>query len=294
MKPFAFDNFADLLISMTMITIDKEKCTQCKTCSDICPVLSFNTDMTGTPLGCIDCQQCGAVCPHGAVKFDEIGLFESIRSDIEPEQMKVLIEHRRTHRNFSSQKVEKDTIESFIHDLRFSPTASNNQNLEFTVLADRSEIAHLNEMVIQTIRSRFKKALNPITLPILKLIYGKSVQNMWATKQKFLYKSSVRHDMITYNAPVVIIVHAPTAPTGMPMLNAGIWTGMALLYAESKGLATCVNGYIVNALQHNGKLRKSLGIPAHQQVYSCLLIGYPKKKFSFRTNRRKPVIHWKV
>jgi nitroreductase/NAD-dependent dihydropyrimidine dehydrogenase PreA subunit len=277
-----------------MIAINKEKCTGCKTCSDVCPLLAFNNDMTGTPIDCINCQQCGAACPHGAVSFDNIGLYESIRSTIQPDQMKVLIENRRSHRNFSPQKVEKETIESFLTDLRFSPTASNNQNLEFTVLADRSQIAHLNEMVIQTIRGRFKKALNPFTIPFLRFIYGKSLHTLLAAKQKFVNKSLVKHDMITYNAPVVIIVHAPTAPTGMPMLNAGIWTGMALLYAETKGLATCVNGYTVNALQYNKKLRSSLGIPNHHQVYSCLLLGYPKKKFAFVANRRKPVIHWKV
>jgi hypothetical protein len=126
----------------------------------------------------------------------------------------------------------------------------------------------------------------------MAMMMGKRAHTLVKAKQKFLKKAEAKPDMITYNAPVVILVYAPQSLMGMPILNAGIWTGMALLYAETLGLSTCVNGYIVNALAHNTKFRSSLGIPTGHQVFSALLVGYGKKKFAYMVNRQNPTIDW--
>jgi nitroreductase/NAD-dependent dihydropyrimidine dehydrogenase PreA subunit len=275
-----------------MIITDSTKCKKCQLCKDICPTFSYNNDMTGSYVDCIDCQQCIALCPQGANKKVGLDNYLIELSQIPPVEFERLLAQRRSHRDFTNQRVENDVIEKFIHHLRFSPTASNNQNLSFTVITNRDTIAVLNETVIHTLRQRFNKAINPLTKPLMAMMMGKRAHTLVKAKQKFLKKAEAKPDMITYNAPVVILVHAPQSLMGMPVLNAGIWTGMALLYAETLGLSTCVNGYIVNALAHNAKFSNSLGIPSGHQVFSALLLGYGKKRFAYRVNRQDPSIHW--
>jgi nitroreductase/NAD-dependent dihydropyrimidine dehydrogenase PreA subunit len=275
-----------------MITTDHTKCKKCNLCRDHCPTLSYNNDMTGNYADCIDCQQCEAVCPHGAISSSGMDPMPMEYSKIDADEFQRLIAQRRSHRDFSSQNVSGEQVQAFISHLRFSPTASNNQNLSFTVITNKDEIAKLNETVIQTITARFKNTINPLTKPLLTLMLGKRAQSLVNAKAKFLKKADAKPDMITYNAPVVILVHAPQSLMGMPVLNAGIWTGMALLYAETLGLSTCVNGYIVNALTHNSAFKSHLAIPDDHQVFSCLLLGYGKKRFTYKVNRKEPPINW--
>lgn len=98
--------------------------------------------------------------------------------------------------------------------------------------------------------------------------------------------------MITYKAPALILIHAPKTPTGMPTHDANIWTGMASLYAELLELATCINGYIVNAFKRNKDLKKLVAIPPAHEVHSAILIGYPKLKYKSRVERKTPKINF--
>jgi nitroreductase/NAD-dependent dihydropyrimidine dehydrogenase PreA subunit len=275
-----------------MIQVNTEICQQCQSCSDICPGLSFNNDMTGSYNECIGCQQCVSTCAHGAVQWAGFELTEQTKANISVEEFRRLISQRRSHRDFSHKTISRDVIESFIHHLRYSPTASNNQNLQFVVITDRTHIAELNNVVIEHLKKRFTRAINGITRPLLRLVYGTRMKSIEKVKSKFFRKAEKKHDMVTYNAPVVVIVHAPQTPTGMPSLNAGIWTGMALLYAEILGLSTCVNGYIVNAFDGNDKLKKRYGVPAKHSVFSAILLGYGRKKYHFTVQRNNPSIQW--
>ena len=55
--------------------IDKEKCTNCMTCVDVCPMGVFaNKDgeaVVETPEECIGCRACEAQCPENAIEVVE-------------------------------------------------------------------------------------------------------------------------------------------------------------------------------------------------------------------------------
>lgn len=275
-----------------MVTIDRDKCSECKSCEKICPTLSFNTDMSDIAPECIACYHCITQCQQGALNIDEATPIVNRPMNITSDEFEALMQQRRSHRDFQSKPVPREVIENFISKLRFSPTASNNQNLHFTVITDRSVITNLNDVVIETLSGKFRKSLNSFTLPFLRLFYGKYTDVLLFTKRRFLKKAEVKHDMITYNAPVVILIHAPETPTGMAWLNAGVWTGMALLYGEVSGLSSCVNGYIVNALNSHHRYCHQLGIPSNHRIYSCILLGYAKRNFPHFSIRRDPAINW--
>ena len=51
--------------------VDKEKCTGCGTCRDVCPVDVFEIEngksIVKNPDECIQCQACVASCPEKAI-----------------------------------------------------------------------------------------------------------------------------------------------------------------------------------------------------------------------------------
>jgi nitroreductase len=253
--------------------------------------MDFDLEISDFPAGCIKCYHCVAACKTGALQ--RIGTISEDRFQIEihPEEMELLIAQRRTHRDFSNRKIAPETLLEFISKLRYSPTASNCQNLHFTVITSGQIIARLNDMTLEELRHRFSK-LNRLTIPIAAIKYGKGLSKLLSVKEKFLQKSKLNPSMITYNAPAVILVHAPDETATMPQLNAGIWTGMAILYAELLDLGTCVNGYVVTAMKSSAAMRNKFQIPEGHKVMSCILLGYPKDKYYLKVERNEPSINW--
>jgi len=61
--------------------------------------------------------------------------------------------------------------------------------------------------------------------------------------------------------------------------DANIWATYTSIYANTMGLGTCFNGFIVHAMKKKNRLFAELGIPAGHRVYASLLVGYPKVKY---------------
>ena len=61
---------------MIMVEVDKDKCTGCEECINICPQEVFDlVDGKSEPTRadeCVDCQSCVEACPEGAVTVNEI------------------------------------------------------------------------------------------------------------------------------------------------------------------------------------------------------------------------------
>ena len=189
------------------------------------------------------------------------------------------MQQRRSHRIFSTQQVSPEVLKEFVEHMRFSPTASNLQSLSFTIITNKAKLKEINDLTIETI-SKAYKSVNRFSKPLIRFFKGKkALKKMEKSKRKFMEKAELREDMICYNAPALIVIHSESNPVGMPCHDAGIWTGMATLYAELLNLSTCINGFIVNAAKRNSKIKETMHIPANKEIYSTILIGYPKLKF---------------
>ncbi|MFW6449488.1 MAG: ATP-binding protein [Nanoarchaeota archaeon] len=55
--------------------IDEEKCTNCGTCVEVCPVEVFKkgekTAIVDNPNECIGCRACEAQCPESAIMMED-------------------------------------------------------------------------------------------------------------------------------------------------------------------------------------------------------------------------------
>ncbi|MCU4156956.1 nitroreductase family protein [Carboxylicivirga sp. A043] len=274
-----------------MVKISADNCIKCKKCEAICPVTGVDIENNNISKDCIQCYHCGAICPQKAIGKGKL-VGKTSQNNIQPYDFELLMEQRRSHRIFSTQQVSPELLKKFVEHMRYSPTASNLQNLSFTIVTNKKKLKEINDLSIETISKAFR-SINDITKPIIRLLKGRhTLKTMEQSKRKFLQKAELRKDMICYNAPALIVVHSESMPTGMPCHDANIWTGMATLYAELLNLSTCINGYIVNAAKRNKKIKQVLHIPIKNEIHSTILIGYPRTKFENRIERKMPKINF--
>jgi nitroreductase len=65
-----------------------------------------------------------------------------------------------------------------------------------------------------------------------------------------------------------------------------------VLMAETMGLGTCLNGFLVTAIKRSEELRKVLNISDDHQVHVTFTVGYPDVEF-LRLVARNPVnVKW--
>ena len=121
------------------------------------------------------------------------------------------------------------------------------------------------------------------------LMMGKNVFERM-NRYRLKFDNSQRSNMIVYNAPALIAVHAPKAKNSLAAMDASIWLGQAVLYAPSLGLGSCINGFIVKAAKRNHRIPALLSVPKDHELLAVLLIGFPANRFVNLVERKEPNI----
>ena len=142
-----------------MITLDKEKCTNCGICNDVCPNYCFtmtegNKLQLVHPEHCCDCGHCISLCPPGALSHEAIPRDELIqfsRSVPAPDAMKELLQGRRSIRIYKDRQVSDADIQTLLDVGMYAGTSSNGQTEGFLVVQNRGRLLELERLVIQTI-----------------------------------------------------------------------------------------------------------------------------------------------
>ena len=59
-----------------MYIVNKDKCSGCASCADVCPTeaIRIEADKAVITWECIDCGACPRVCPEGAIKKQDAAL----------------------------------------------------------------------------------------------------------------------------------------------------------------------------------------------------------------------------
>ena len=111
-------------------------------------------------------------------------------------------------------------------------------------------------------------------------------------KKKFIARQTPESSQVCHHAPVVMLFHAPVTKFGMAEADAYIWSTYTSIYANTLGLGTCFNGFIVSAMERSKAMRKEFKIPLRHNVYAALLIGHPKVKYTNEAGREKPMANF--
>jgi len=266
---------------MSIIGIDKDKCSNCKQCIQECGRGYFSVDEDGQVLfndnsiGCNICGHCIAICPEEAIETENLDDVETISGIDSPENIvesgKLLkfLRAKRSIRRYKNKKVPKELLEKVFEAMRYAPSAGNARAWRYIILSDPEKIKKLDE-------------------EIAKVNYG--YMGFQSAEQALEYLKSTGRSLF-YDAPHLIvlyyrIVEKNTVMVGLRANDAGIALTYGMLEAESLGLGTCWIGMVQGAIPMNKEILKILGIKG--MVLGAFTLGYPAIKYR-RTVPRPPL-----
>lgn len=277
---------------LVLIIVDSGKCIKCNLCNKVC--VSNLIDLEKNQVDSEDCSRCFhclAVCPQEAITFQgELpgSLEEPFIDDGDFERF---IQQRRSCRNYLGKDIPEELLKKIAGITRYSPTGTNTQKVHVTILKSREKVEQFANTMMTFYHKFFKVAINKFTYPFFRIIVGKDKAIRAFKTKRFFKRFFDGDDVLTYNAPSLFIFHIDTRDSSTPSDDCIIASTISNLYAESLGLASCFNGFIVYGLNLYKKLKKDLNIPLHHKVYSTFLLGYPNVKFKRKVFREETRIN---
>lgn len=262
-----------------MVQIDREKCTGCGLCAGDClgKAISLESGTAEIIKSCFMCGHCVAICPVEAVSFRgeeyDMADVESVGEGfgIDSNTMLHAIKTRRSIRQFKKQRVDRAILETVLEAGRFSPTASNAQNVRYIVFNEETE--ELRRISMEELRSyehdeeAFRKVFPP---PF-------SRDRMDFANDDFLFKG----------APVIILTVSPSA------VNGTIAAANMELQAVAEGLGMLYVGFFVRMAAQSRRIRSFLGLDEDEQVVNCLCFGWPDVEYQRTVPRKKLNAKWR-
>ncbi|MCP4312792.1 MAG: 4Fe-4S dicluster domain-containing protein [Bacteroidetes bacterium] len=274
-----------------MPKIELENCIKCLKCVNDCPADAIDIEHGTINDKCIHCGHCVAICPESTV-FPDDGVINKLYSPaVSPGDFQNMSAGIRTCRSYHKKKVDDMTLEALIENMRHYPSASNSRPISITIVKSREIIERLNNRTAQKIINAIRFITSPAIRPFLRLFAPKlDVSGLNDYKKQFIERQIPESSQVCHHAPAVALFHAPVTKYGMASADAYIWATYTSIHANTLGLGSCFNGFIVTAMQRSKSMRRELGIPAKHQLYAALLIGHPKVKYTNEAGRDKPKV----
>ena len=269
------------------LAIDTALCVRCGRCARVCPsrILRQQEEkgpiLTENPQSCIGCGHCAAACPANAVRHS---LFPpekvhpySVGDYPTPEQMMTLCKGRRSNRAFTAAPVPADALRQIVEAAHRAPTASNLQQVAFTVVSDPGRLRQITEFTLAVYRSALKKLRNPLLKPIVRLAMPGALRYV-PTFERLLRAYDAGDDLILRGATAVVLIHTPAANRfGAEDANLAYQNGS--LMAECLGVSQFYTGFVLAAVKQDGKgtLERALGIDG--AIRAGMALGMPAFRF---------------
>ena len=269
--------------------IDLENCIKCMKCVHDCPSDAIDIEKGTINDTCIHCGHCVAICPESTVFPDEGDIQKLQAPTVSPGDFEKLSAGIRTCRSYKDREVDEETLNLLVENMKHYPSASNARPLEIIIVRSKEQVQKVNDQTAQQLIKAIGMITSPIIMPILQLLAPKlNLPRLNAYKKQFIARQSPGSSQVCHHAPAVVLFHAPATKYGMAEADANIWATYTSIFANTLGLGSCFNGFIVTAMKRSKAMRSEFGIPVSHRVYASLLIGHPKVKYSNEAGRAKP------
>jgi len=277
------------------ISINAANCIKCGKCVKVCPskiISQSSSDSHATvesSKGCIVCGHCMAVCPTDSVIHSEFPAdkVHSLDYALYPsaEQMMLLMKSRRSNRVFSKKPVPAETLDLILEAAHRAPTASNMQQVSFTMVTDPEKIRLITEFTVGVLSKAVKKLTNPLMKPFLKRIMPAAYRYvpLFGRLKKEL---AIGNDPIIRKATAVMLIHTPKINRfGYADANLAYQNGS--LMAETLGVSQFYLGFVCAAIKQDkkGSLAKLLGIDG--TIHAAMALGMPVFRYSSYIDRKE-------
>lgn len=281
------------------IEIDQSSCIRCGKCIRICPATLFDADRATKEIHvsnvehCIGCGHCVAICPTNSIEhstFPESTVHAFNRTALPTaESVELLIKSRRSNRSFSSKAVPKEFLEKILEAAHRAPTASNEQELEYTVVTDPEKLHQISAATLEVFEDILKK-IRPVK-GLVKL-FAPEVIALIPQFEEMLADFANGKDRILRHAKAVILIHtSPKARFGKQDANLAYQN--ASLMAESLNVAQFYTGFVCVANDNDSRkrrLNKLLGIEG--KIHAGMALGMPSLLFEKFIDRNQQKINW--
>lgn len=283
-----------------MITIDEKLCQACHTCMEACPNYILTKGPTvdrAAAAFCIACGHCAAACPEGAIAvmgYQGLAL-EPLpsRPQIEPQAMMTLLRGRRSIRTFKRRTVAKKHLKALLLAASVAPSAGNQHVVKAYVYKDPMVITEVREKIV----AYYAKLLRLLRLPGVKT--ASTLFGSLPPEKVDFYHQALRvitdpkqtRDRLFRRAPVIMVFTTPVN-NDPAVVDAFLAAQNATLFAETVGIGTCYNGFLVQAAGKDSGVRTALRIPKKETVVVSMTLGYPKIRYSRTAPRKKMETVW--
>lgn len=255
-----------------MVQIEESTCTRCGFCARVCPQYLFGWENKEIALydaardsQCIHCGHCFAVCPSGSISLDGVqaaSMPAVQKAPLEPLQREMLFRTRRSVRAFSSKKVPHAVLNEALLDASYAPTATNKQNILWTLVEDPARLQRIIAETVDWARS--------------------SGSPRYA---RYLERYEAGIDIILRGAHQAIFAYTPESWVWGPQ-DASAALSYLELSLHTRGIGTCWAGFVTSAAAAGAV--PALELPAGHSMHGGLMLGYPAVPYA-RVPVRKDV-----
>lgn len=272
-----------------MPVIKLENCTKCLICVKDCPSGAIDIDAGTINDNCIHCGHCVAICPESTISPDD-GFIEKLTPEpVHSDSFQRLSAGIRTCRSYKGKEVEEEKLKLLIDNMKHYPSASNARPVEITAVRNKENVQRLNDQTALVLMKSIRVFTSPLVMPILQLLAPDlDLPRLSKYKKQYAERNKPGSSLICHHAPLVLLFHAAEKKYSLADADANIWATYTSIYANTLGLGSCFNGFIVMAMKRSKDMRQLFNLPAGHQVYAALLIGHPKVKYANEAGRRPP------
>jgi Nitroreductase len=284
---------------MVKIEIDQSSCILCEKCTRICSPALFRKDNETKQIQvhdseyCIQCGHCAAVCPtdsviHSVFPYSTVHSFDPHELPT-ADSLELLIKARRSNRAFSSMAIPKEYLERILGAAHRAPTASNEQELSYTIVTDPEALHQISAFTLDVF-SGILKLIKPLK-SILKLFIP-DVTALIPEFEGMVTDFSKGKDWVLRDAKAVIFIHAPQSAR-FGRQDANLAYQNASLLAEALGVAHFYTGFVCIANDYDSRkkrLNKLLQIEGN--IHAGMALGMPSFRFDKYIDRKPVKVNW--
>lgn len=140
-------------------------------------------------------------------------------------------------RNFKSDSIDKQVLQSVVQMAEYAPTGHNSRNVEIVAIQNKAMISELSKLTAEGIEKFLGYTKNPIGRFFMKRSIGGQFYQVWNLRDAFqmvIDEVSKGRDMVFHNAPTVMAFTSSPRKTSNAA-NSQLAMQNALLSCERSG-----------------------------------------------------------